>query len=121
MFTKPSGSSLPIKDCAACLYSKDKQGGHCYMFKNEPEGDFCGAFKRNAVTVQRAAHIAVLSLMEELSVSQSDLANRMEISRSAVSQMFEQAWTLDRFQAIAEALGASVQIKLKAPSEEQPQ
>lgn len=39
----PAGS----KDCANCLYRQEemRDGGHCYMFRDEPDGDACGQFK----------------------------------------------------------------------------
>lgn len=39
---------VPLKDCANCLYrvKEWRDGGHCYMFSDEPEGDRCGQFMR---------------------------------------------------------------------------
>lgn len=111
-------SPLPVKECGQCLYKQDPQGGHCYMFKTEPEGEFCGAFRRAALTLQRSTHIAVISLMDEQGITQAELARRLKVSRSAVTQLFEQSWTMDRLQSVAEALGATVSIKLNASKEE---
>lgn len=113
-----TSTQLPIKDCGQCLYKQDPEGGHCYMFKHEPEGEFCGAFRRAALTLQRSVHIAVISLMDEQGIAQAELARRLKVSRSAVTQLFEQSWTMDRLQSVAEALGATVTIKLNASKEE---
>jgi predicted XRE-type DNA-binding protein len=118
MFARVSPvNHIPLKECDKCLYKQDPEGGHCYMFKNEPEGEFCGAFKRTELTLQRSVHVAVLSLMNEMGVTQAEVARRLNISRSAVTQFFEQSWTIDRLQSIAEVLGVTVSIKLNAPSE----
>lgn len=35
--------ALATKDCARCAHKADNaDGGHCYMFEAEPEGDRCG-------------------------------------------------------------------------------
>lgn len=40
---------LPIhaKDCAACIFRTEewRDGGHCYMFREEPTGELCASFK----------------------------------------------------------------------------
>jgi hypothetical protein len=36
---------LPVMDCPNCFHSLTPDGGHCYMFRNKPEGDRCGQFK----------------------------------------------------------------------------
>ena len=38
---------LPPKDCDACMFRKEewRDGGHCYMFREEPSGDLCGQFR----------------------------------------------------------------------------
>lgn len=46
---------LPLKDCARCQYRAELlgDGGHCYMFRDEPAGDRCGQFsldRENAPT-----------------------------------------------------------------------
>ena len=33
------------KDCETCEHKTHADGGHCYMFKSEPEGDRCGQYK----------------------------------------------------------------------------
>ena len=40
-------SLLPIMDCDNCLYIRYdwRDGGHCYMFRDKPDGDRCGQFK----------------------------------------------------------------------------
>lgn len=39
--------ALPRKDCAACQYRDEqwRDGGFCYMFRDEPQSEFCGSFK----------------------------------------------------------------------------
>lgn len=38
---------LPMMDCDHCLFRQEswRDGGHCYMFREKPEGDRCGQFK----------------------------------------------------------------------------
>lgn len=39
---------LPKRDCAACFFkciNNVKPDGWCYMFKDEPQSDYCGQFK----------------------------------------------------------------------------
>lgn len=38
---------LPSKDCAKCVHREEdwRDGGHCYMFREEPEGENCGQFE----------------------------------------------------------------------------
>lgn len=38
---------LPIMDCENCQHRNAawRDGGHCYMFREKPEGDRCGQFK----------------------------------------------------------------------------
>ena len=40
---------LPIMDCQNCLYRQEewRNGGHCYMFREQPAGDRCGQFKES--------------------------------------------------------------------------
>lgn len=40
---------LPIMNCHGCLYRQEewRDGGHCYMFHEKPEGTRCGQFKDN--------------------------------------------------------------------------
>lgn len=51
------GNELPAKDCQHCEYHADDlrddgKGGklHCYMFRDEPESDYCGQFRPNTST-----------------------------------------------------------------------
>lgn len=38
---------LPLADCKNCEYGAlNASGGHCYMFKEKPEGDRCGQMRR---------------------------------------------------------------------------
>ena len=42
----PSSGLLPLMDCDHCQYKQWHDGGHCYMFRNKPDGDRCGQFKQ---------------------------------------------------------------------------
>lgn len=42
----PSPKLLPLMDCDHCQYKQWADGGHCYMFRDKPDGDRCGQFKR---------------------------------------------------------------------------
>lgn len=37
----------PPMDCPACFYRQEdmRDGGHCYMFREQPPGPNCGSFK----------------------------------------------------------------------------
>lgn len=39
---------LPLMDCQNCFHRQEhwRDGGHCYMFREKPEGDRCGQFKK---------------------------------------------------------------------------
>ena len=39
---------LPVMDCPACLYSQPSwiDSGHCYMFRQKPDGVLCSKFTR---------------------------------------------------------------------------
>ena len=39
---------MPDMDCANCQWHAAdwRDGGHCYMFREKPEGDKCGQMKR---------------------------------------------------------------------------
>lgn len=34
-----------MKFCGECLHKRHQAGGHCYMFKDEPKGPYCGQFE----------------------------------------------------------------------------
>jgi hypothetical protein len=38
---------MPAKDCLRCIYRTEawRDGGHCYMFRDDPPGDECGQFQ----------------------------------------------------------------------------
>ncbi len=43
--TKP----VLVKDCANCFYMQihdAPEEGHCYMFRDEPDGNYCGQMKQ---------------------------------------------------------------------------
>jgi hypothetical protein len=44
-----SGVPLPKMDCERCFYKRfdPVEGGHCYMFKDKPEGKYCGRFSQD--------------------------------------------------------------------------
>lgn len=47
-FASTPQSALPVADCKNCVYgSLNASGGHCYMFKEKPEGDRCGQMRRD--------------------------------------------------------------------------
>lgn len=73
---------------------------------------------KKIVTIQNATKKTIQSAMRELGVSRADLARRLSVSRAAVTQMFrDEAWTIDRLQRVAEALGSRVHIRLELPPE----
>lgn len=73
---------------------------------------------KKIVTIQGATKKVIQSAMRELGVSRADLARRLSVSRAAVTQMFrDEAWTIDRLQRVAEALGSQVHIRLELPPE----
>lgn len=39
--------NAPPKDCPNCQHRAEewRDGGHCYMFREEPEGDKCAQFR----------------------------------------------------------------------------
>lgn len=38
---------LPLKDCGNCAWKAVAEpGGYCYMFREEPNDDRCGQFKK---------------------------------------------------------------------------
>jgi hypothetical protein len=39
---------LPVKDCKKCQWHQEgwRDGGFCYMFRVEPEGEKCGQMNR---------------------------------------------------------------------------
>lgn len=43
---------LPLMDCDNCQHRQVtwRDGGHCYMFKDKPEGAHCGQFKKGTPT-----------------------------------------------------------------------
>ncbi len=49
MSTETKGHLSPA-DCKNCKYrisyASDVKESHCYMFQFQPEGDYCGQFKR---------------------------------------------------------------------------
>lgn len=48
---------MAINNCAMCDHSKPKQGGHCYMFKTEPEG-VCGQHTSRKMRVGTIGHVS---------------------------------------------------------------
>lgn len=47
---------MSVNNCSMCEHSKLKQGGHCYMFKSEPEG-VCGQHSARKVRVGTIGHV----------------------------------------------------------------
>ena len=44
---------LPPMDCENCVYHTEswRDGGHCYMFREQPSGDRCGQFHRKPTRI----------------------------------------------------------------------
>lgn len=68
-------------------------------------------------TIQESIYNSVKGAMKELKVTRAELSRRLGTSRAAVTEMFQENWTIDRLQTVAEALGISIEITLHLPSE----
>lgn len=72
------------------------------------------------VGLQSIVCASIASAMAELRISRAELARRLNVSRAAVTEMFnDEQWTIQRLQRVVEALGASVTISLRLPAEKE--
>jgi len=48
-------------NCIQCEHRKEPQGGHCYMFRVKPNGDYCAQFRASDTVRMRIDLIKLLN------------------------------------------------------------
>lgn len=67
----PARAMVPV-DCEACKHRLQRDGGHCYMFKEKP-GPYCAQFKRNTGPAAQAKEAA---LVDQVAAIRAETARR---------------------------------------------